>query len=312
MEMAKVLIRNDGTPTYVAKDIAFHMWKFGLLEDKFTYISFIDKQPDGTTLFSTSKTGKHMDYGNVKKAINIIGSAQDYPQALVRLVFTLMGMNEIAAMLQHLSYGELELDSGALSGRSGNWIGSSADDLLGEARRKALSSINDTKTPLPENQRAEVSNAVAVGAIKFDLLRLSPEKKTVFSWERALSFTGNSGPYCQYMYARAVRLLEDSGMGEVAPFDENEITTDTEFALVKNISRLSELTEKAALELRPNIISEYCIELSTSFSEFYQNMPILKTEHLKLKQARLSLVLAFANTIKYSLALLGIPVVNRM
>jgi arginyl-tRNA synthetase len=253
-----------------------------------------------------------MDYGNVKKAVNVIDVRQDYPQALVRLAFSLMGRDDIANGIKHLSYGALELETGALSGRSGNWIGNTADDLLNEAEKKAFSLINESKAKLSAQEKNDVARAVAIGAIKFDLLRLSPEKKTIFSWARALGFKGNSGPYCQYMYARAVRLIEDSGIHGEISYDPEAITTDYEFNLVKQISRLTEIVEKSCVELRPNVVTEYTNNLASAFSNMYEGVPILKSIDERQKQGRLALALAFANIIKYSLSILGIPSVNRM
>ncbi len=311
-EMIKVLIRNDGTPTYVAKDIAFHMWKFGLLDNRFRFIPFVERQPNGKPLFTTSKSGKGIDYGNVKKAVNIIDARQDYPQALVRLAFTLLGRYDIADGIKHLSYGALELESGSLSGRSGNWIGNTADDLLAEAEKKAFSLINEAKAKLSAQEKEEVARAVALGAIKFDLLRLSPERKTIFSWERALGFKGNSGPYCQYMYARAVRLIEDSKMGGEISYDPEAVTTDYEFNLIKLMSRFTDTVEKSCAELRPNVMTEYANNLAAAFSNMYESVPILKSMDERQRQGRLAIALAFANIIKYSLSILGIPSVNMM
>ncbi len=311
-ELTKVLIRADGTPTYVAKDIVFHMWKFGMIKDPFSYKPFIEKQQNGKPLYTTASQGKRMNFGGVRDAINIIDVRQSYPQSLLKLVFNCMHKEEIAEGIMHLAYGELEMESGvSLSGRSGNWIGNTADDLLSETQKKTLTLISD-KSKLSDSEKEAVSKSVALGAIKFDLLRLSPEKKTIFSWERALSFQGNSGPYCQYMYARAVRLLQDSGMTTKPNYDANEITTDYEFDLVKLISRMPGYIEKACAELRPNVAADYTINLAAEFSNFYEELPILKSIDEKHKQGRLALVLAFANTLRYSLALLGIPVVNRM
>ncbi len=315
-EKIKVLVRRDGTPTYVAKDIAFHMWKFGMVQDPFRYSEFIAAQPNGRPLYTTTSVdGKPMGFGRVKRAINIIDVRQDYPQSLLKLAFGAMGRADIAAGITHLSYGELELESGlSLSGRKGNWIGNTADDLLSEAKKKAMEILSDSRFKLTESEKDDVSSKVAIAAVKFDLLRQAPEKKTVFSWKRALNFEVVSGPYCQYMYARARRLLEDSKIGEaeIGKAGRAALGSDSEFELVKLISRLSDVVDKACTELRPNTLATYCIDLSAAFSKFYEDMPILKASSAEERVARLALTLSFARSIKYALALLGIETLDRM
>ncbi len=315
-EKIKVLVRNDGTPTYVAKDIAFHMWKFGIIENSFGYIKFIE-QPSGRILYTTtpSPNAVKMDFAGVKKAINIIDSRQEYPQGLLRLAFSCMDRNDVAENIVHLSYGPLELESGAaMSGRKGTWIGNSADDLLSATKAKAAEILSESRFKLTDVEKKEVSRKVSIAAIKFDLLKQSPEKKTLFSWTKALNFDGNSGPYCQYMYARAFRLIESAGIREeqIAKADLSVITDDNEFALVKLISQLGDIVEKACTELRPNVVAEYANELAYGFSKFYENVPVLKAESDAEKAARLALCAAFIKSLAYALDLLGIEVAQRM
>ncbi|MCL4389021.1 arginine--tRNA ligase [Candidatus Marsarchaeota archaeon] len=309
-EEAKVLIRSDGTPNYLAKDIAFHMWKFGILKNTFKFSKLIEMQPDGKPLYTTSREGKDMDFGSAKKVVNTIDSRQTAEQSMIRVIFQAMGENDAAMGFNHLSYGTVELESGALAGRKGTWLGYTADDMLREAMEKAIGLIGE-KFRLQEKEREETARGVALGAIRFEFLRFSPEKKIMFSWDKALNFQGDSGPYCQYMYARALRLLEDSGIKKTK-FDAKYIGSDAEFGLAKRIARLTDMAEKACSELRPNILTEYCLDLSFAFSNFYEQCPILKAKEEGQKQSRLALTLAFANALKYAVGLLGVPLVNRM
>jgi arginyl-tRNA synthetase len=310
-EEAKVLVRANGVPNYLAKDIAFHMWKFGILESTFKFSEFIHAQPDGRTLYTTGREGERMKFGNAKKAVNTIDARQSAEQAMVKVILDAMGRHEAAKGFNHLAYGVVELEGGAsLAGRKGTWVGYTADDLLREATEKAMSLIGD-RFKLQEKEKEDTARKVALGAIKFEFLRFSPEKNITFSWGKALNFQGDSGPYCQYTYARALRLLEDSGI-KGKGFDPEHITTDPEFALVKQLSRLTEIVEKACNELRPNVVTDYCIDLSYAFSNFYEQLPILKAPDEKQREGRLALTLAFANALKYSLGLLGIPVASKM
>jgi len=310
-EEAKVLIRANGVPNYLAKDIAFHMWKFGILDNTFKFSEFIGRQPNGMPLYTTGREGERMRFGGAKKAVNIIDARQSAEQMMVKVILDAMGRHDAAKGLNHLAYGVVELEGGAtLAGRKGTWVGHTADDLLREATEKARSMIGE-RFRFQEKEKDDTAVKIALGAIKFEFLRFSPEKNITFSWAKALNFQGDSGPYCQYTYARALRLLEDSGIKDKS-FDPGEITTDPEFALIKQLSRLVEVVEKACNELRPNVIADYCIDLSYAFSNFYEQLQILKAPDEKHRHSRLALTLAFANALKYSLALLGIPVVNRM
>ncbi len=312
-EQIKVLIRNDGTASYVAKDIAFHMWKFGMLEDTFKYSVFMEKQPNGKPLYTTSSSGKSMPFGHVEEAINIIDVKQSYPQALLRLAFGSIGRKDIAEGIKHLAYGRVELERGTLSGRKGVEFSDSADGLLESAKENALALIKD-RFKLEANEQQSIAQMVALSAVKFEFLKVSPEKWITFSWKGALAFEGNSGPYCQYMHARAIRLIETSGMSlEMAKSAQtNLLSGDHEFELLKKMALLRETVEKTCAELRPNVMTEYANDLAYAFSNFYEQVPILKTQDEKEKAARIALTYAFANTMKYALGVLGIDAPEKM
>jgi arginyl-tRNA synthetase len=311
-ENIKVLVRSDGTPTYVAKDIAFHMWKFGMLENDFKYTKFMDRQRDGTPLYSTAQTGERVEFGNMKRAINIIDVRQSHPQELLKIAFRGMGKKEIADNIIHFAYGKVDLEEGALAGRKGTWIGNTADELLEEAITKA-STLIGSKLEHSKEDEERIARNVALAAIKFEFLKYAPEKSMTFSWKVALSFDGNSGAYAQYMHARASRILDDAPTELLSrsPKETPEIS-DSEFGLVKTISRANEVAEKAAQELRPNVITEYINDLSYAFSRFYDQCSILKADSEKEKAFRLALTLSFRNTIKTMLMLIGIDALERM
>ncbi len=315
-EEMKVLVRSNGVATYLAKDLGFHMWKFGLIESDFTYIPFI-KQPNGEIAYSTSSKGeedvKHM-FGYVSRSINVIASHQRYPQLLLRALFDIMGYPEVASNIVHLSYGMVSIEGGSLHGRSGGWLGEernfTADDLLKEMEAKAKAIIEQAEKK-PANVE-EVAHAVALAAIKFEFLRVSPEKEIVFSWQKALDLNANSGPYCMYTYARATRVLEKGGIDvpKVADPDFESITDGHDFKLVKMLGSAPEIVEKAGSEYRPNLITDFLLELSAEFSKFYETMPILKGG--KDANLRIAITYATRQVIGNMLRLLGINPVEQM
>ncbi len=313
-ESVKVLVRSNGAPTYAAKDIAFHMWKFGLIEDPFLYRALIDRQPNGKALNTTGSEGKRMDYGNVLKAVNIIDMRQSYEQGIVKLAFQAMGKGRMSEGILHLAYNVVELEDGSFSGRKGT-EGYTADELLAEAKDKAGKLISD-RLKLAEEEKEKVADEVALAAIKFETLRVSPERKIVFSWKTALSFEGISGPYCQYMYARASRIIENSGMSENYARAADEtlgiLNSDEEFALVKLIAKCGAITEKACAEHRSNVLTDYVGNLAAQFSKFYEKAPVLKAERKDERIARVALLYSFKHAMRGTLSLLGIGTLERM
>lgn len=313
-EDSKVIVRSNGAATYLGKDFAFHLWKFGIIEGGFAYREFVGAQPNGKPLYSTSPEGSPKDFGNEKRAINIIDASQYYNQLILKLMFSLMGREDCANNLVHLAYGVVRIAEGGLSTRKGTWQGEggrsyTADDLLREVKAKTLEIVTKSEKISDKDSAVEISEKVALAAIKFEFLRIAPEKEIVFSWEKALSFEGNSGPYCQYTYARASRILEKAGRF-AAPEAFAHISRGQDFELVKLMGRFGETVEKACSEYRPNVVTDYLLELSSAFSKFYEAMPVLKGG--EAMEERLAMVSAFRQVVKNALGLLGIGVVERM
>ncbi|MGC8537409.1 MAG: arginine--tRNA ligase [Candidatus Micrarchaeia archaeon] len=309
-EKVKVLVRSNGVPTYVAKDIAFHMWKFGLLGNPFRYSVFA-MQPNGKALYITSQQGDSKDFGNMNKAINTIDARQSNEQAAVK--FSIMRIEgSKGKSLMHVAYGVVDLETGHLAGRKGTWIGFTADELLEESKKKAAALMSDRLVKDKDEQEYIIKN-IALSGIKFEFLKISPEKRIIFSWSRALNFEGNSGPYCQYMHARASRLIEDSKLErlQASDVDFSVLTSEQEFNLVKQLMMGKYVLEKSYRELRPNVLTDYANDLAQAFSKFYESSPILKAEE-NTRNARLLLVMAFKDMIGGVLRVLGITPLERM
>jgi len=313
-EKEKVLVRSDGTATYVAKDIAFHMWKLGILDADFRYTK-VDTQENARPLYSTAAAGEELGFGNADKVVNIIGSAQRYPQLILKAILSLMGYADKASNIIHMAYGEVSVEAGNLSGRSGGWIGEgkayTADVLLGEAQAKALEATQNSKKIEDRDRVKDIAAEIGKAAIKFEYLKVSPERPLVFSWTRALSFEGNSGPYCMYSYARARRILGKGGYssGSVKHDAYGKVERGYDFELVKLIGSAGEVVEKAATEYKPSVIADYVIDLTAMFSKFYEAMPVINSD---AKEFRMELINAYAQVLSNMLALLGIGTVEQM
>lgn len=303
----KVLIRSDGTATYAGKDIIFQFWKFGLLTNDFAYSEFLG-QPDGKTAWMTSPGGKKMKFGHAAKVINIIGAEQSHPQEVIRDTLAMLGYGKAAENLVHLAYGHVVLPEGAFSGREGTWVGYTADEFIAEAKRKAEEKI--TKEMGGEEKR-RIAEKVGIAAIKFSVLRVSPEKKIVFDWDKALSLEGDSGPYLQYAYVRTLGILRKWG-GDAGKLRAKGEFNEGEKEVLRHVSLFPEIVGKAAKDLRPHYIADYALELAATFNRFYTKNPVLNAGSAGDRERRLVIVAAVANTMRNALLLLGIEAPEKM
>ena len=314
-EDGNVLLRSNGVPTYLAKDIAFHMWKLGIIKTSFKITEFI-KQPDSSYVMSTAPNGKELNFKGADIVINIIGSAQNEPQNVLKNTLKLIDEDKAGSLI-HISYGEISLKEGKISGRSGTWLGNernyTADDLLKTVTEKTME-IMLSSDKLSKDIDVHISSkSIALAAIKFDFLRIDPIKKLVFDWDKALDFNSNSGPYCLYMYARACKILDKAGYSKAIKVDGDDfkkIQRDQTFELIKLISRAQSVVLKAAKEYKPSIIAEYCMELSILFGKFYENTNVLNSGDKK--ELLLVIVYATKQTLYNMLMLLGISPLSSM
>ncbi|MGI0141440.1 MAG: arginine--tRNA ligase [Candidatus Micrarchaeales archaeon] len=310
---AKVIVRSNGAATYIAKDFAFHAWKFGLIQSDFRYSKFA-VQKNEKPLFYTSESGEPMAFGKVTMAINIIDVSQRYEQQVMKAMFSLLGKDEIADGIVHLAYGRVNVEGSDLSTRKGGWMGEgknyTADDLLREARIAVLKIVANSDKVTDKNSIELIVNSVALCAIKFEFLKFPPESEIIFSWERALTFDGDTGPYCTYTYARATRVLEKSGKRKEPATDFEKVEGAEDFELVRLIGSFGEVAQRAATEYKPNLITDYALNLSSQFSKFYEKMPILKGG--EAMEIRLAITEATRQTLGNALRLLGIEPIERM
>lgn len=300
----KVLVRSDGTATYTGKDLIFHLWKFGLLKNDFKYFEFA-VQPDGTVCFKTdSKKGRRMPFGKATKVINVIGTEQIYPQKVIREVLFSMGHAKEAESLFHLSYEHVWLEDSKFSGREGTWLGYTADELYAEGVRRAEGKI---RQEISGEERKRIAEAVAASAIRFAMIKTTPEKKIVFRWEDALSLEGDSAPYAIYAHARAHKIFEKGGRGKSGKAFE-----PAEKELLKKVMLLEYVVSEAAAQHRPNIVAEYCLDLAFLYNKFYNSCPILSCPDESAREGRLATNYAAMVALKNSLMSIGILPLERM
>ena len=313
-----VLRRSDGTATYTGKDIAYHLWKFGKVKSDMLYKVW-DRRENHET-WTTAPDGEGMPgrFGRADIVINVIGAEQRHPQMAIKYALQLLGFEESAKNFHHLAYEHVVREEGKFSGRKGTWVGFTVDEVLNEAVQRARELVEQKNPSLSEEEKDEIAEAVGVGAVRFNLVKYSPDKIITFRWDDVLNFEGESAPYIQYAHARCasiIRKAEESGIEtdwrallEKADFSK---LTNREKELIKLLAKFPEVIEQAGRDIKPHLIPAYLNELASLFNRFYMDHPVLKAEE-GIREERLLLVLAVKQVLRNGLDVLGIEAPEKM
>lgn len=324
-EEDKVIIRSDGTTTYVAKDIPYAAWKLGFVNDPFFYYVY-DWQWDQSELWATSLQSKqlinnHPKFNSVDVAITVIDARQDRLQRIISKV--LSQLNDVMKEYCHLGYESLTLGSETaktlgfdignkkfvhMSGRSG--ISMNADYILDLLHAKAYEEVKDRNKNFSDNNLHEIAEEIAVSAIRYNLIRQDRDKIITFDLSESLSLEGDTGPYLQYAYARSLHIIERSDQNFMVK--PELLSLEEEIELIKQLSKFDLIVEESAKSLDPKLIARYSYDLASAFNLFYEKVPVLKANDTQAMHSRLALVKAFSLTLKNALELLGISPLNKM
>ncbi|WP_034337865.1 arginine--tRNA ligase [Deinococcus misasensis] len=313
-----VLIRSDGTATYTAKDIAQQFWKFGLFEG-LDYRPFT-QEPSGKTLYTTHPEGQKADFAHASRVINVIDSRQEFPQTVVKTALAIAGHQEAYQNSFHLSYNTVLLEGQTISGRKGITV--SVDEVLEEAKTRAMSVIKDleAKRTTPYVDPEEVAEKVALGALRFTILKPEPTRQIDFRWDAALALNGDTAPYVQYAAVRCATIIkkaQENGIG----FDGADYSkvTDYELELLKVLARYPEVLDMAIRDTSPHHVVQYALDLATALNGWYNKKDkegkaatrVIDAE-AGLREARLNIVLRVRKTLEQVLGTLGIGVPSEM
>jgi arginyl-tRNA synthetase len=324
-EQDKVLVRSDGTATYIAKDIPYAAWKLGLVDDPFSYREFT-QQWDGSTLYATILDGRPAGkkFNGGERVITIIDSRQSRLQRIISQVLSKIGAGGHEYF--HLGYEAVTLSSDTakafgidigerqfmhMSGRKGIYV--NADYVLDTLHAKAYEEVKTRNSGFTEEQLNATAEEIAISAIRYNMIKQDLDKIITFDVKESLSLEGDTGPYLQYAYARSQRILEKSGQDVVgSDFAFGRLTHESEIAVIKEIAKLDLVVEDAAKSLSPKSLARYSYNLATTFNLFYEKVPVLKESDPDVRMARLALVKAFGIALKNALDVLGITALERM
>jgi len=303
-EDAKVIVRSNGTVTYVGKDIAYHLWKFGLLPGKdFGYQRF-HEYPSHTCWISTAGASDpaHPIFGKADAIYNVIDSRQNDPQNNVVAALRGMGYTDAADHYTHFSYEMVALTPRCaielgynvseedrkkayieVSGRKG--FGVKADDLLDQLIAAAKAEVDTRHAELTEEERASVARQIGVGALRYFMLRFTRNTVIAFDFKDALSFEGETGPYVQYAIVRAANILRKAGTTEaevlaaVPSLDLASILDGEEGSSLWETwllaSKLTLVIEQCLATAEPAYLAKYAFQLAQQFNNFYHRHHVL-------------------------------------
>jgi arginyl-tRNA synthetase len=266
-----VLLRNDGTSLYLAKDLALAKTKF--------------------------------EQYHVDRSIYVVDFRQNLHFQQAFKILELWGFPQ-AAKCYHLSYGFITLPEGAISSRRGRVV--FFKDVADEAVRRVLAVESEKSGDIPEDRRKEIATQIGLGALAYSILSVDNNKDIVFDLHSALSFDGKTGPYIQNAHVRANSILKKAGGNVPASGTFDHELSKHEIELIEQLSRFPNAVEQAANEYRPLVMAQYAYDLANAFHSFYHAVPVLQSEAENIKHARLRLVAAAKQTLATALRLLDI------
>ena len=341
----KVIVRSDGTVTYVGKDMAYQLWKFGLLGKDFHYRIF---ENGLAPLWSTSSTetpeeASRPAFGRASWVCNVIDTRQSYLQKLLKQALAALGYQQQAAHSIHYSYEmvtlshrtarELGYDTSEdndrpfveVSGRKG--LGVKADDLLDRVTEKAASEVAKRNVELPPDQIQRIAQSIATAAVRYFMVKFSRGKVIIFDIDEALSFEGESGPYLQYAVVRANnifnKLKERHGLDAkdvvaalttipASVLTNGDDEADDLWGLVFEAARLDEIVEQAVRTLELSVVAKYAFALAQAFNGFYHKYSILNEEREAARIWRAAAVAYYSAQLARALDLMGCDVPVKM
>jgi arginyl-tRNA synthetase len=339
-EDQKVIVRSNGTVGYVGKDIAYHMWKFGLLGRDFAYRKFY-RYPNEHDCWISAMQGEkdHPHFGDVAEIYNVIDARQSEAQNTVIEALRGLGHNQAADHYTHFSYEMVALTPRCaaelgytlsdedkarsyieVSGRKG--FGVKADDLLDRLIASAKSEVDSRHPQLTAAERLSIATQIAIGALRYFMLKFTKQSVIAFDFKEALSFEGETGPYAQYAVVRATSIFKKAGVDpdifsrDVAanlsaadlPAFLTRDNADEFWELWLASAKTSYLVDQCIATTEPAHLAKHAFQLAQLFNTFYHRHPILSEPDEKRKQFLLATVAVVRRELIRTLEVMGITV----
>jgi len=343
-EQEKIIVRSNGIVTYVGKDIAYQLWKFGLLDRDFHYEPFVEQ--DGRTIWITTPqpTSHTPEFGRGKRVYNVIDIRQAYPQKIVKQGLRSLKFEREADFSIHFSYEMVALSPKSLqelgmalkeedkdksflevSGRKG--LGVKADDLIDRLETRALEEVTRRNPDMTVERRTRIAGQIAIGALRYFMLKFARNSVIIFDFDDVLSFEGETGPYLQYTLVRInsiFRKLEETGIDRRADFprwrDESipdpirldEPEKSDFWDLVSYASRLDEELLHSLHTLEFLHLAKFAFNVCQKFNNYYHKYSILAENDPDRRRLRILTILHIHRILSTALELMGIPRPERM
>jgi arginyl-tRNA synthetase len=327
-EDAKVIVRSNGTVTYVGKDIAYHLWKFGLLGKDFGYCKFY-RYPDGHNVWISAESGEadHPHFGGVHAIYNVIDSRQSDPQNNVIEALRGLGYTEQAENYHHFSYEMVALtprcaaelgyevaeeDKGRsyieVSGRKG--FGVKADDLIDALIAAEMKEVDARHPDMPANERRRITEQIALGTLRYFMLKYTKSSVIAFDLQDALSFEGETGPYIQNAVVRITSIFRKGNVSAedaLADSIDFQFLKDDEFwELWLRAGQLSHVVQQCISTTEPAYAAKYAFQLAQQFNNFYHKHHILTEADAARKRFLLATAAVVRRALIACLAMMGI------
>ncbi|MBE0460852.1 MAG: arginine--tRNA ligase [Candidatus Aminicenantes bacterium] len=337
-EKEKIIVRSDGTVTYVGKDIAYQLWKFGLLKKDFYYEPFT--QTNGKTIWITTETPKNNapHFGNGSLVYNVIDTRQSYLQNIVVQGLKSLKYDAQAEKSIHFSYEMVALSLKSLkelkiqisdedkgknflevSGRKG--LGIKADDLLDRLEEKAFTEVKKRNPELTKDQKIDIAHKIACGALRYFILKFTRNSLIIFDFEEALSFEGETGPYLQYTLVRIQSIFRklkekkisfDISPNEISFEDLSKSELNDFWEIIFYASQFEEEVLHSIRSLEFSNLAKFTFILCQKFNAYYHKYSILSENNKNLKNIRIFTIHYIQEILKRALFLMGIPQPERM
>jgi arginyl-tRNA synthetase len=339
-EDQKVIVRSNGTVGYVGKDIAYHMWKFGLLGRDFAYRKFY-RYPNQHDCWISAMQGEkdHPHFGDVAEIYNVIDARQSEAQNTVIEALRGLGHNEAADHYTHFSYEMVALTPRCaaelgytlseedktrsyieVSGRKG--FGVKADDLLDQLITSAKNEVDSRHPQLADTERISIATQIAIGALRYFMLKFTKQSVIAFDFKEALSFEGETGPYAQYAVVRATSIFKKAAIdpdafskdraADVSPADLAQFlageSANEIWELWLASAKTSYIIDQCIATTEPAYLAKHAFQLAQLFNTFYHRHPILSEADDKRKQFLLATVAVVRRELTSTLAVMGITV----